>query len=339
MQYNKTPIGIEKSKNTNDFLIALTGTNKKVLGIGPSFRQISKILKERGCKNTLIDLNSEECDLENGIEHTILGNIESLDLRKEIGPEKFDAILLCNFLECVRNPTELLKQLREFLSYNGNIICCVSNISYISIRIKLLNGEFRYTTDIILNENQIRFFTLDTILRMAKEAKYSFTSLHRVMTEFDLFNCSDLNYNTIPQELVEAILKDPESTTINYVFSIVPTSNAKSDNLIWSMEFPKDITTERLKEIFHYYKENVVEVLEQKIKERESQIIQLQASSNKFKKIVNDVYIEILQRNSDLQGLEHYAYLLERGKITREELRRILLESEEYKSLNKNIPK
>ena len=87
------------------------------------------------------------------------------------------------------------------------------------------------------------------------------------------------------------------------MFNAIPKSNDKPDRLIRSREFPKELITERLKEIFHYYKENLVGVLEQKIKERELQIVQLQTSSNKFKKIVDETYIGILQRHADPQGL------------------------------------
>lgn len=339
MQYDRIPIDLEHPKNTSDFLVLLTGSNKKVLGIGPLFRQVSKILKERGCINTIIDTNLEFTDLENGIEWPLTGDIDSLDLEKTLGSEKFDVILLDNVLECVREPTKLLEKLQKFLSENGSIVCAISNIAHASTRIMLLNGGFRYSSDTLLNKKHIRFFTLDTILLMTEEAKYSLTNMYRVKEEFNLLNCTDLNYNTIPQELVEAILKDPESTTINYVFMIVPSSNSKINSLNWSLGFSRDITTERLKEIFHYYKENLIGVLEQKIREQELQIVQMQTSSNKFKKIVDETYVEILQRHADQQGLEYYADLIENKKITRDQLREILVESEEYKSLHKNIPK
>jgi len=49
--------------------------------------------------------------------------------------------------------------------------------------------------------------------------------------------------------------------------------------------------------------------------------------------IVNNLYKEILFRSADSEGLEHYASLLESGKITIEDIRKELLNSEERKSL------
>ena len=49
--------------------------------------------------------------------------------------------------------------------------------------------------------------------------------------------------------------------------------------------------------------------------------------------IVDDLYHEILSRSADEVGLQHYASLLESKKMSAEDIRRILLNSDEYKSL------
>jgi hypothetical protein len=53
--------------------------------------------------------------------------------------------------------------------------------------------------------------------------------------------------------------------------------------------------------------------------------------SEDSKKQVNDLYVEILGRDADQQGLQHFGSLIEIGKMTAEELRNALLNSTEYK--------
>ena len=53
--------------------------------------------------------------------------------------------------------------------------------------------------------------------------------------------------------------------------------------------------------------------------------------SENTKKQVNDLYFEILGREADPQGLQHFGSLIEIGKMTTEELRQALLNSTEYK--------
>jgi|TARA_B100001750_G_scaffold128565_1_gene102144 hypothetical protein len=49
--------------------------------------------------------------------------------------------------------------------------------------------------------------------------------------------------------------------------------------------------------------------------------------------VVNELYLEILNRNADRDGLTHFSSLLENKKITIDELRKTLLDSDEYKTL------
>ena len=53
--------------------------------------------------------------------------------------------------------------------------------------------------------------------------------------------------------------------------------------------------------------------------------------SENSKKQVNDLYLEILGRDADAEGLQHFGSLIEVGKMTVEELRDALLNSAEYK--------
>lgn len=53
--------------------------------------------------------------------------------------------------------------------------------------------------------------------------------------------------------------------------------------------------------------------------------------SENSRKQVNDLYFEILGRDADPQGLQHFGSLIEIGKMTTEELRNTLLNSTEYK--------
>ncbi|MHB8545762.1 MAG: hypothetical protein ACYDAJ_03245 [Nitrosotalea sp.] len=55
--------------------------------------------------------------------------------------------------------------------------------------------------------------------------------------------------------------------------------------------------------------------------------------SNQTKQTVNKIYNEVLYRNADIIGLEHFGTLLEDKKITTDDLRRILLESDEKRNL------
>ena len=64
-----------------------------------------------------------------------------------------------------------------------------------------------------------------------------------------------------------------------------------------------------------------------------SEIKSLDEIDPKTKKIVDDLYREILLRSADEQGLLHYSTLLENEKITVDEIKNSLIASDEYNSM------
>lgn len=91
---------------------------------------------------------------------------------------------------------------------------------------------------------------------------------------------------------------------------------------------------EKKKEM-HYLIEKISQYLYGK-----SQVIEKPANveigriyENPFAKTIDDLYREILRRPADEIGLQHFASLLESGKMSVYDIRKVLLESEEYKTL------
>lgn len=84
------------------------------------------------------------------------------------------------------------------------------------------------------------------------------------------------------------------------------------------------ITVDEIREALKNSEEFKTQLLPDEIKT-------LDELSENSKKIVNDLYFEILGREADPQGLRHFGSLIEIGKMTTEELRQALLNSTEYK--------
>ena len=225
-KYTLSEIDLENPKNAHDFQITLVGNNKKVLEIGTASGYIAKILSERGCKITGIEENPTLADsAKEFTEKIIVGDIETLDLTKNLGNEKYDVILLGDVLEHLKHPEKLLKKLHDFLNDDGYLVCSIPNISHILIRLKLLNGEFNYESTGLMDEDHLKFYTLKTIISMLAKGKFKIQKLCKVKQEFHLIHRNDIDSSKIPQVLVDCIVNDPESLTYQYVFTAVPSSN------------------------------------------------------------------------------------------------------------------
>jgi len=254
----------DEPKDVLGFEIALVGSGKKVLLLGERENDISSF--ERG----------------NSVYHG--KKYSDIDITIGRKMEKFDVIVLGAHLQCIDSPKKFLKKLKELLSPNGYVVCSITNIAHAYNRLKLLNGEFVYTEDGLINENFLRFFTFETILHLVSDANYSITKLYREKEDLDLIHRKDLKYFTIPAELIESIKNDPESLVSKYVFSISPESTGNSATYDYLKEFTKSLTTERLKELIRYYKEDLSLAYDKKLEERDSQIRELKKELDKIKK-------------------------------------------------------
>ena len=139
--------------------------------------------------------------------------------------QKFDVILLGDVLEHLKNPVDILKQIKSFLNESGYIVCSIPNVAHGSIRLKLLNGIFNYTETGLLDKTHIRFYTFKTIISLLEETGFLITQLFTVKEKIHIDIDPELNSEFIPQTLINAILKDETSTTFQYVFSASPNSS------------------------------------------------------------------------------------------------------------------
>ncbi len=248
-QYKLAEIDLTNPSNAHDFQIILTGKNKKVLEVGTSTGYITKILKKHDCKITGIEENPDfAASAKKFTEKMIIGDVESLELSYHLKDEKFDVILLGDILEHLKYPDIFLKKLHPFLNKNGYLVCSIPNISHIVIRLQLLNGNFDYTSTGLLDDDHLKHYTLKTISSLLRKADFKFQKLHRVKTEFYLPHRSDLDKSLFPLLLVDCILKDPEATTYQYVFSAAPSFNSEKSTPLPTLK-KENLPTFSLKKI------------------------------------------------------------------------------------------
>ena len=254
----------DETKKELDFQAILVGNGKNILVVESTPTPLSEILVKQNCKVKKV--------------------IPKHDNPLDDVYEKFDVIVLGDFLQRVKSPELVLERLRNALNTGGYLVCSITNIGHAYNRIKLLNGEFEYTKDGLINKNFLRLFTFETILHLVSDANYSITKLYREKEDLDLIHRKDLKYFTIPDELIESIKNDPESLVSKYVFSTIPTSTDNSGTYDYLKEFPRSMVTERLKELIRYYKEDLSLAYDKKLEEKDSQISELKKELDENKK-------------------------------------------------------
>lgn len=133
----------------------------RVLEIGASTGYFAKLLKEKGCDVTAIELDENAAsEASEVVDRTVTGDIEDPMVLKRIDGV-FDVILLMHVLEHLVDPWGVLRALRERLASNGRALVLLPNVAAWSVRKDLFfRGRFEYADVGLLDRTHLRFFTL-----------------------------------------------------------------------------------------------------------------------------------------------------------------------------------
>jgi 2-polyprenyl-3-methyl-5-hydroxy-6-metoxy-1,4-benzoquinol methylase len=211
-----------ESDSTHARVVRLVGTDRRVLELGPATGHMTEVLVDRGCTVVGIEVDpSMAPEAERFAERVIVGDLDVLDLDEALGDDRFDAIVAADVLEHLKDPLSVLRRLRAFLKPDGCFVVSLPNIAHGSVRLALLEGHFRYSNVGLLDRTHLRFFTRENIDDLFDEAELAIAELYR--QPLDLA-ASEVSFDEagVPAEIREALDRDPEARTYQFVIKAVP---------------------------------------------------------------------------------------------------------------------
>lgn len=86
-------------------------------------------------------------------------------------------------LEFMQDPWQFLARLRKVLPPEGTVIACVPNMQHWFLQAKLACGDFRYESEGLIPQKQLRWFTRISILQMFQQAGFKVVSGQPIIRE------------------------------------------------------------------------------------------------------------------------------------------------------------
>lgn len=217
-----TSVDLSNKNNSHTLIVELVGHGGRVLDVGASTGFLARVLTERGCRVTGIEIDPESArQAEEFCERVIVGNVEELDLDAEIGDETFDVLVFGDVLEHLKDPQRALERFKPFLNPGGHVVASIPNIAHGSARLALLQGRFRYRPLGLLDNTHLRFFTRESVEEMFENAGFLTTDLRR--TTQGLFTTEiEVDGGLVPDDVVRLLQEDPEATTYQFVLAAKP---------------------------------------------------------------------------------------------------------------------
>lgn len=157
-------------------LLALVGTERRVLDVGCSSGYLARPLVESGC--AVVGVESDPAAAEEArsvCEDVLVGDVESMDLPFAGG--SFDVVLCGDLIEHLRDPEAFLARVRPLLRREGRLVLTTPNVANWTMRLGLLAGRWRYTDRGILDRTHLHLFTRRTLVETLERAGYRVVTL------------------------------------------------------------------------------------------------------------------------------------------------------------------
>ncbi len=144
-----------------------------ILDIGCASGYIAQQLVLKNCQITGIEIDPKSAQVAGSYCHKmIVCDIEQPTTFKQLGSKRFDYILLIDVLEHLKAPDQVLANLKKYLAPKGQIIISTPNIAFLTIRLRLLQGQFSYTDWGIMDRTHLKFFTRQTLTDLIIQSGY-----------------------------------------------------------------------------------------------------------------------------------------------------------------------
>jgi len=154
-------------------LLEWVGREKRVLEVGCSTGYMSRLMVERNCIVTGIELDPKAAECARRHCHEVhVRDLNTSDWIVSMPPGAFDVVLFGDVLEHLIDPAGALLAIKDLLNSDGTLIVSLPNVVHWITRLKLLCGRFDYESVGTLDHTHLRFFTLKTARKLIESAGY-----------------------------------------------------------------------------------------------------------------------------------------------------------------------
>lgn len=157
----------------------------RVLEFGPATGAMTRILSQGlNCEVTCIEIDPQYAEVSRQFcQRMIVGDLEKLDFAAELTAASFDYIIFADVLEHLRNPEQALRRAATYLKDDGAILASIPNIGHSGVILELMQGEFRYRKEGLLDETHLRFFTRRSVAELFAGTGYSIQQWERTVLD------------------------------------------------------------------------------------------------------------------------------------------------------------
>ena len=211
-------------------LAGMVSPGSRVLDLGTGSGALGKHLRDReGCTVDGVTINEQEAAIARPNYRRIeVADLEQPDWHTVFSGERYDFIVCADVLEHLRRPETALKACRELLAPGGQVLISVPNAGYSGLVAELLQGDFAYRDEGLLDRTHLRFFTRRSLLRFLQAEDWSVGTIEAIETPLTESEFK-LAFDQLPPAVARYLLAVPDAGTYQLVVSASPGAGKASD--------------------------------------------------------------------------------------------------------------
>lgn len=214
--YLRTVRGDERTSLS--VLASLIREGASVLDLGCGSGALGQYLKEN--RSTTNDgLTWSEVEASHARPHyrdVVVANLETCDLLTLFAGKAYDYIVCADVLEHLSRPEKVLQACRSLLAPQGRLLTSVPNAGYAGLVAELLQGDFRYRPEGLLDRTHLRFFTRRSLARFMGEHRWAIDSLDTIRRELPESEFK-LAFDQLPPTVARYLLATPDALTYQFI--------------------------------------------------------------------------------------------------------------------------
>ncbi len=217
----------EGERTSLSVLASLVAPHSTVLDLGCGSGALGQHLAEtRSCTSDGVTLS--EAEAEHARPHyrrVVVDNLESCNLTATFAGQRYDFIVCADVLEHLSRPERVLEACRTMLAPDGRLLISVPNAAYSGLLAELMQGEFRYRDEGLLDRTHLRFFTRRSLTRFLAEQRWTLDSLDTVRRELPDSEFQ-VAFDSLPPSVARHLLGTADALTYQFIAMAQPVAQA-----------------------------------------------------------------------------------------------------------------
>ena len=211
------------SDDSLSFIARLVEPGQTVLDLGMGTGGLGQYLVQR--HSIVIDgvtLSQTEAEIARAwYRRAIVADLDSDLLTSIFEGQQYDCIVCADVLEHLKAPQGLLAQCKSMLNPGGRLITSVPNAGYCGLVAELIQGDFRYRREGLLDDTHLRFFTRKSLQRFFDAHGWVTRSLQTIQRNL-LVSEFRVAFDSLPPAVARHLLAVPDALTYQFISVLQP---------------------------------------------------------------------------------------------------------------------